>query len=81
MKKLSPTLKFKVKTICVGNIYLGGTGKTPLSNLIASKLKKKFKTAVIKKRYSDHMYYICIIFSYIRYIIIRTVMDNVFKYK
>ena len=23
--------KFKIKTICVGNIYLGGTGKTSLS--------------------------------------------------
>ena len=43
------------KTICVGNIYLGGTGKTPLTNLIASKLKKKFKTAIIKKGYSDHI--------------------------
>jgi len=45
----------EIKTICVGNIYLGGTGKTPLANLIASKLKKKFKTAIIKKGYLDHV--------------------------
>jgi len=50
-----PKKYVEIKTICVGNIYLGGTGKTPLSNLIASKFKKKFKTAVIKKGYSDHI--------------------------
>ena len=50
-----PKKYVEIKTICVGNIYLGGTGKTPLTNLIASKLKKKFKTAVIKKGYSDHI--------------------------
>ena len=50
-----PKKYVEIKTICVGNIYLGGTGKTPLTNLIASKLKKKFKTAIIKKGYSDHI--------------------------
>ena len=31
---LKPTLKYKkhkIKTICIGNIYVGGTGKTSLS--------------------------------------------------
>ena len=40
----------KIKTICIGNIYLGGTGKTPISikiNKIINNLK--FKTAFIKK--------------------------------
>ena len=32
-----------IKTICVGNIYLGGTGKTPLTDFLANKFKKKFK--------------------------------------
>ena len=50
-----PKKYVEIKTICVGNIYLGGTGKTPLTSLIASKLKKKFKTAIIKKGYSDHI--------------------------
>ena len=53
LKKLSPKVKFKVKTICVGNIYLGGTGKTPLVIKINSILKKKYKTAIIKKNYLD----------------------------
>ncbi len=53
LKKLSPKVKFKVKTICVGNIYLGGTGKTPLVIKINSILKKKYKTTIIKKNYVD----------------------------
>ena len=40
----------EIKTICVGNIYLGGTGKTPLVALLANKLNKKFKTTIIKKK-------------------------------
>ena len=34
---------FKLKTICVGNIYLGGTGKTSLSIQIKKILTKKYK--------------------------------------
>ena len=46
--------KFKIKTICVGNIYLGGTGKTSLSIQINKILnKKKLKTCFIKKFHKD----------------------------
>ena len=48
--------KYNIKTICIGNIYVGGTGKTPLSieiNLIAKKLK--FKTVFIKKFYRSQI--------------------------
>jgi tetraacyldisaccharide 4'-kinase len=43
-----------IKTICVGNIYLGGTGKTPLTIKISQILKQKgIKVATIKKNYSN----------------------------
>ena len=46
---------FDLKTICVGNIYIGGTGKTPLVNNLANQFKKKFKTLIIKKNYTSHL--------------------------
>ena len=33
--------KFKIKTICIGNIYIGGTGKTSLSIKINKILNEK----------------------------------------
>ena len=50
-KKFSHKKKFAVKTICVGNIFIGGTGKTSLAIAINQILKKKFKTVFIKKKY------------------------------
>ncbi len=47
--------KFKIPIICVGNIYVGGTGKTPVSIMIANILKTNNKNpAIIKKFYKDH---------------------------
>ena len=43
-----------IKTICVGNIYLGGTGKTPLTIKISEILKRlNFKVATVKKNYPN----------------------------
>ena len=45
---------YNLKTICVGNIYVGGTGKTPSSIKISQILNKlKYKTVFIKKNYTD----------------------------
>ena len=44
-----------IKTICIGNIYIGGTGKTPLVDYLAKNLNKRFKTAIIKKKYKSHL--------------------------
>ena len=52
-KKFSFKNKFKIKTICIGNIPLGGTGKTSLAIKINELLKNKFKTVFIKKYYHD----------------------------
>ncbi len=55
IKKVSFKQSFKIPTICVGNIYIGGTGKTPLCILIAQELRKLGKNpAIIKKYYTEH---------------------------
>ncbi len=46
--------EFNVPIICVGNIYIGGTGKTPLSILIANHLRPLKKAAIVKKYYTNH---------------------------
>ena len=55
LKELNSKKKFLIKTICVGNTYLGGTGKTSLAIEIQTLLKKKFKTVFIKKNYADQL--------------------------
>tara|TARA_B100002019_G_scaffold240181_1_gene215782 strand:- start:1031 stop:1954 length:924 start_codon:yes stop_codon:yes gene_type:complete len=53
IKKIFPKKKFKIKTICIGNIYIGGTGKTSLAIEIHNIIKKKYKTVFIKKNYEN----------------------------
>ncbi|MDC0850950.1 tetraacyldisaccharide 4'-kinase [Candidatus Pelagibacter sp.] len=54
LKIRSKFIKPKIQTICVGNIYLGGTGKTSLSIKINEILsKKKIKSCFVKKFYSN----------------------------
>ena len=54
-KKISEKKNFEIKTICVGNIFLGGTGKTSLAIGIHKLLNKKFKTVFIKKNYKNQL--------------------------
>ena len=54
LKIRSKFIKPKIQTICVGNIYLGGTGKTSLSIKINEILnRKKIKSCFVKKFYSN----------------------------
>ena len=43
--------EFNIKTICVGNIIAGGTGKTTLAIKIGHLLQEKFRYVFIKKNY------------------------------
>ena len=53
-KSFSKEKFHKIKTVCVGNIYVGGTGKTPLSIKINNLIKAQgLKSTVIKKFYND----------------------------
>ena len=54
-KKLFSKKTFNIPIICIGNIYLGGTGKTPASILVAKELKKIGKRpAILRKFYTEH---------------------------
>ena len=54
-KNFLKPLSFKIPVICVGNIYLGGTGKTPMSILIAKELSNLgYKTVILRKFYKSH---------------------------
>tara|TARA_B100000787_G_scaffold6417_1_gene4811 strand:+ start:1001 stop:1945 length:945 start_codon:yes stop_codon:yes gene_type:complete len=55
--KLEPKItNSQIKTICVGNIYIGGTGKTSLAIKIKEILEKEnIKACFVKKFYSDQL--------------------------
>jgi tetraacyldisaccharide 4'-kinase len=55
-KKIIKPIKFNIPIICVGNIYIGGTGKTPTSILLATTLAKiGKKPMILRKYYKSHV--------------------------
>ena len=55
-KKFTKPLKFNTYVICVGNIYVGGTGKTPAAVLLAKEFTKLGKkVAIVRKYYQNHL--------------------------
>ena len=56
IKKRSFQKKYSIKTICVGNLNVGGTGKTSLVIELQKKLSQKNrKVIIIKKKYSNQL--------------------------
>lgn len=49
--KIIPSYKIQNKSICVGNLTVGGTGKTPMTMYLTDILKKEFKIAIISRGY------------------------------
>ena len=53
-KTFTKELEFEIPVICVGNIYLGGTAKTPLSINLGKELSILNKKPVIIRKYYKH---------------------------
>lgn len=50
-KGIIPSRKFEIPVICVGNITVGGTGKTPHTMYLVSLLRKDYRVAVLSRGY------------------------------
>ena len=55
IKQLKRSKKFHVPIVCVGNIYLGGTGKTPLAKEIFKITRSLGKKPAFVKKYYDYL--------------------------
>lgn len=54
-KKIVKAKSFRIPVICVGNIYIGGTGKTPISIFLSNEIIKLGKNpALLRKYYKNH---------------------------
>ena len=42
---------FNIPTICIGNISVGGTGKTPHTEYLVNLLRNQYKVAVLSRGY------------------------------
>ncbi len=49
--KLKPSVSFDIPVICVGNLSVGGTGKTPVIEYLIRLLNKKHSIAVLSRGY------------------------------
>jgi len=50
-KKVIRSVEFNIPIICVGNISVGGTGKSPMVMYLAELLKKKYQIATLSRGY------------------------------
>lgn len=50
-KGIIPSEEFGIPVICIGNITVGGTGKTPHAEYVISLLGREFRTALLSRGY------------------------------
>ena len=55
LNKIKSPTKYEVPIICIGNIYLGGTGKTPMAIEIYRIFKSFGKNPAFVKKYHNHL--------------------------
>ena len=79
-KKFVIKKKFSVPIICVGNIYIGGTGKTPISIKIFEILKElKMNPVIIKKDYKDQKDEVLLIKKYCPILVSKKRVNGIYK--
>ncbi|MDR3253039.1 MAG: tetraacyldisaccharide 4'-kinase, partial [Tannerella sp.] len=49
--RVLPSVKFPIPVICVGNIAVGGTGKTPITEYLVALLQKQYRVATLSRGY------------------------------
>ena len=49
--KLLKSKSFDIPTIVIGNLSVGGTGKSPMTEFVVSSLKDYYKTAILSRGY------------------------------
>lgn len=50
-KDILPSASFGLPVICIGNLSVGGTGKSPMVEYLAGKLKNEFRIAILSRGY------------------------------
>ena len=72
-KKFTKVYNFKIPVVCIGNIYVGGTGKTPLSILVSNELSNiGKKPVIIRKFYREHKDEYSLIKEHFNYLILNS---------
>src|SRR6202035_3930905 len=50
-RHILPSHSFNLPIICIGNLSVGGTGKSPMVEFLIKKLKDRFQIAVLSRGY------------------------------
>tara|TARA_B100000029_G_scaffold159867_1_gene155603 strand:- start:627 stop:1559 length:933 start_codon:yes stop_codon:yes gene_type:complete len=71
---------FSIPIICVGNIYIGGTGKTPISIKIFETLKElKMKPIIIKKDYENQKDEVLLLKKYCQVLVSKKRSEGIYQ--